>query len=580
MGRGVHALCLLAALGLSGCEEPQGTVEARALPVADLLLTGGKVLSLDDEIGTVDSLAIADGKILAVGSSGEMSGHRGPNTKVIELKGRTVIPGFIEGHAHFVGLGEAAQSLDLSEAQNWEEVVTMVAAVAKKTKPGDWIVGLGWHQEKWSTVPDDAVKGFPVHTKLSEATPAHPVLLYHASGHACLSNGLALEKAGVDRETEDLPGGEIVRNKEGEPTGILIERAMGFVSGEQFAAEARRPAAEARAELREQILEADRICRSKGVTSFQDAGTSFETIDLFREMLHAGEIKTRLYVMVQAASPRIERRLESYRMVGGLENRLTVRAIKIILDGALGSRGAWLLEPYRDDSSTTGLRTWSADEFEKTIGLAKEHGFQLCVHAIGDRANREVLDVFEASFDDLEELRASRWRIEHAQHLHPDDIPRFGHLGVIASMQGIHCTSDAPFVVPRLGDERSRSGAYAWRSLIDSGALVINGTDAPVEEVDPIACYHASVTRKSSDGSLFFPEQAMSRMEALRSYTVNAAWAAFEEETKGTLTPGKLADLVVLSKDITSIAADRILEAQVDYTIIGGEVVYDGKGTE
>lgn len=575
MGR--IAIGLLVALMLASCGEREQEVNARALLVADLLLTGGKIITLNEGEGNQEALAIVDGKILAVGSVKEMEGHRGPNTKVIPLDGRTVVPGFIEGHAHFVGIGESAQSLDLSKAQNWEAVVALVEAAAKKAKPGAWIVGRGWHQEKWTAAPADAVKGFPVHADFSKVTPDNPAYLLHASGHACLANERALEAVGLNVEREDPPGGEIMRGEDGEPTGILLERAIGYVTEEQQVAEARRPVAVVEAELRDQILEADRICRSKGITSFQDAGTSFKTIDLFREMLEAGQIKTRLYVMVGSFNPRLRHRLSDYRTVGEFDQRLTVRAMKVILDGALGSRGAWLLEPYDDDPSTTGLQMWSEDEFAESVALAKEHGYQLCVHAIGDRANREVLDVFESSFASSEELRESRWRIEHAQHLHPDDIPRFGELGVIASMQGIHCTSDAPFVVARLGQERSRVGAYAWRALLDSGALVINGTDAPVEDVDPIPSYYASVTRKLSDGTQFFPEQAMTRLEALKSYTVNAAEAAFEEDIKGTLTPGKLADVVVLSKDITSIPEEEILEARVDYTIIGGEIVYRKK---
>jgi predicted amidohydrolase YtcJ len=330
--------------------------------------------------------------------------------------------------------------------------------------------------------------------------------------------------------------------------------------------------------LRFAIKLADEECVSKGITSFQDAGSALETIDIFHDMAVKGELRTRLYVMISEPNARLARRLPEYRMIGVGDNHLTVRSIKCSIDGALGSRGAWLLEPYSDDPSSRGLATLDVDYLKETARLAAQHDFQLCIHAIGDRANREVLDLYEGAFGTREHLARRRWRIEHAQHLHPDDIPRFGELGVIASMQGIHCTSDAPWVVPRLGEERSREGAYVWRSLIDSGALVSNGTDAPVEDVDPIASYYASVTRRPAQGEAFNPEQAMSRIEALKSYTINAATAAFEENLKGTLTPRKLADLVVLSQDITSVPAGEILATEILFTIIGGEIAYQRGG--
>ncbi len=256
------------------------------------------------------------------------------------------------------------------------------------------------------------------------------------------------------------------------------------------------------------------------------------------------------------------------------KGHLTVRAIKRSIDGALGSRGAWLLEPYSDKPDSTGLNTTSVDDITKTAELALKHGYQLCVHAIGDRANRETLNIFEAAFKANPDKKDLRWRVEHAQHLNPSDIPRFGALGVIASMQGIHCTSDAPYVLARLGAQRAEEGAYVWQKLMKSGAVIANGTDAPVEDVDPIPSFHASVSRKLKDGSVFYGDERMSRMEALKSYTINGAFAAFEEGSKGSLTAGKYADIVVLSKDIMTIPEDEIPSAQVMYTIVGGKVRY------
>ena len=312
------------------------------------------------------------------------------------------------------------------------------------------------------------------------------------------------------------------------------------------------------------------------MTSFQDAGSSFDDVDLFREMAEKGELLVRLWVMIREPNERMAPRLAETRMIDFGDHHLTVRAVKRSLDGALGSHGAWLLAPFADLASSSGLNTLPLDDLQRTAALALEHDYQLCVHAIGDRANREVLDLYENLWSERElDGAALRWRIEHAQHLHPDDIGRFAELGVVASMQGVHCTSDAPWVLARLGEERAASGAYMWRDLLDSGALVTNGSDAPVENLDPIASFHATVSRRLTDGSVFFPDQRMTRLEALRSYTLSAAEAAFEEEHKGSLSVGKLADIVVLTKDILDCPEDQIRKSKVRYTFVGGALRYD-----
>jgi len=314
------------------------------------------------------------------------------------------------------------------------------------------------------------------------------------------------------------------------------------------------------------------------VTSFHDAGSDYATIERMRELAEAGRLGVRLWVMLSEDNAILEETIDDHRMIGAADDHLTVRAIKRSVDGALGSHSAWLLEPYRDLPDTAGLNSTPLEELADTARIAAEHDFQLCVHAIGDRGNREVLDLYERVFENLPQQRDSRWRIEHAQHLDPSDVPRFAELGVIASMQGVHCTSDGPWVPLRLGDERAESGAYLWRELIESGAVVINGTDAPVEDVDPIANFYASVTRLMPSGEAFYPDQRMTRIEALESYTRNAAFAAFEEDLKGTLTPGKLADVVVLSRDILAVPEAQIPEAEVLYTIVGGELLYARDG--
>ena len=541
----------------------------------DLVLHSGKVVTVDKRYGTVRALAARGGRILAVGTNEEIRKLIGDDTKVINLRGRTAIPGFIEGHGHFTGVGNATMILDLSKVDSWDQVVDIVAEAAKRAAPGEWILGRGWHQEKWSRQPAGSVKGFPPHDSISAATPNNPVALTHASGHASFYNQKAMQLAGVDSNTKSPSGGEIVKNAKGEPIGVFSETAAGLVSRARSSSGLRSSPESRRKKLRRQIGLAVEECLSKGVTSFQDAGSSFATIDMYRELAERGELGVRLWVMIRAGNRDLERNLPNYRMINAGDHFLTVRAVKRSIDGALGSRGAWLLQPYSDEPQSSGLETASVASVTRMAELGVRHGFQVCVHAIGDRANREVLDIYEKVWANRNRGPALRWRVEHVQHLHPDDIPRFAQMGVIASMQGVHCTSDAPYVKPRLGEQRAEEGAYVWQKLLQSGAVVTNGTDAPVEDVDPLASYYASVTRKGKDGVAFYPDQAMSRMEALYSYTMACAYAAFEEDSKGSLTPGKLADIVILSKDILTVPEAEILDTQVLYTIVGGKVVYD-----
>jgi predicted amidohydrolase YtcJ len=317
---------------------------------------------------------------------------------------------------------------------------------------------------------------------------------------------------------------------------------------------------------------------SKGITSFHDAGASFETIDLYRELAEQGNLPVRLYIMVRyETNETMEEKLPAYRMVGRYKGFVTVLSIKRQIDGALGPHGAWMLDPYEDLAESTGLMLEPVDDIKRTAEMAVRLGYQVNTHAIGDRANRETLDIYEEAFKSISNGPELRWRIEHAQHVHPDDVARFAELGVIAAMQGIHCTSDGPWVLKRLGEERAKSGAYLWRDFINAGVVVTNGTDVPVEDADPIASYHASVTRKMANGELFFPEQKMTREEALKSYTLANAYAAFEDQVKGSIAPGKYADITVLSRDILTVPDDEILEAEVVYTILGGKVKYRGE---
>jgi predicted amidohydrolase YtcJ len=541
-------------------------------PAADLVLTNGRIVTVFDAMPEVQALAVRADRIVGTGTSADIRRFVGPATRVVDLQGQLAIPGFIEGHGHFTGVGAAELQLKLMQATSWEEIVSMVAAAVKGAKPGQWIYGRGWHQEKWTTRPNPAVEGFPTRASLDAVSPDNPVILTHASGHASFANSKALQLSGISRTTPDPPGGDLVRDASGAPTGLLRERASGLIRagiGEPAATPEERVARSRR------ILElASREVVSKGITTFHDAGSSFADVDLMKTMVDEEKIGVRLWVVIRENNAALAKNLSRYRMVDYGRGHLTVRAIKHSIDGALGSRGAWLLEPYADKPDSSGLNTTPVDVIAATAALALEHGYQLCVHAIGDRANRETLDIFERAFKAHPARRDLRWRVEHAQHLSRSDIPRFGQLGVIASMQGVHCTSDAPYVPDRLGPTRAEEGAYVWQKLMKSGAVVINGTDAPVEDVDPIASYYATVSRKTAGGRVFFPDQRMSRMEALKSYTLDAAFAGFDEATRGSLEVGKYADVAVLSKDILSVPEDEIPSAQVTYTIVGGKILY------
>jgi predicted amidohydrolase YtcJ len=558
------------------------TVQARAqrggtaqAPPADLVLTNGRIVTVDEGRPEAEAIAISKDRIQALGTAAEIKAMIGPGTQVIDLQGQLAIPGFIESHGHFAGVGGAQLELNLMNVESWDKIVAMVAEAVSRAKPGQWIYGRGWHQEKWTSRPTPNVEGFPTHASLDKVSPNNPVLLVHASGHAAFANGKAMELSGIRRPTESPAGGEILRDGNNDATGLLRERAQGLI---KRGAGAPPPTPEETAARDRQVLElASQEALSKGITTFEDAGSTLATIDRMKELVDAGKMGVRLWVMVRQDNEIIAPKLAQYKMIGYGDGHLTVRAIKKAIDGALGPRGAWLLAPYSDKPESSGLETTKIAEIDETARLAMANGFQLCVHAIGDRANRETLNIFERAFKANPTKKDLRWRVEHAQHISAPDIPRFGRMGVIASMQGIHCTSDAPYVLQRLGRACAQEGAYVWQKLMKTGAIVANGTDAPVEDVDPIPSYYASVSRKLKDGTVFFPDQRMSRMEALKSYTINGAYAAFEEGNRGSLKVGKYADITVLSKDILKVPEDEIPTAKVVYTIVGGKVLYKGK---
>jgi predicted amidohydrolase YtcJ len=541
---------------------------------ADIVLLNGNIITMDDNQPKAQALAISGDRLQSVGDDAQIRPFIGIGTQVIDLKGKTVVPGLIDAHAHFMSLGYSRMKLDLMSVENWTAIVAMVEEETKRKLPGEWITGRGWHQDKWDETPEPNINGLPLHHELTGVSPDNPVILQHASGHMCIANARAMEIAGINDEIPDPDGGTIFKDTDGRLAGVFLENAMDTLYAAMNSVLEERTPEEIDAEKRRAIKLASEECLSKGLTGFHDAGASFETIELFKKVADEGKLGLRLWVMISEDNDSLTERLDDYKIIGYADNYLTVRAIKRVFDGALGSRGAWLLEPYTDEPQSTGLNTETIEYMKATADIAAKHGFQLCTHAIGDLANRETLNIYERANPTAARKSHLRWRVEHAQHLHPDDIFRFGELGVIASMQGIHCTSDGPWVIKRLGEKRVEEGAYVWQKLMKAGAIICNGTDAPVEDVDPIASFYASVSRKLPDGSLFYPDQRMSREEALRSYTINAAHAAFEEDIKGSLTEGKLADITILSQDILTVPEDEIMNTEVIYTIVGGKITY------
>jgi len=543
-------------------------------PTADLVLINGNIITVDNQNSSVEALAVSADTIMLVGNNDEINNLVSDSTKIIDLKGKTAIPGFIDSHAHLIGTGKAQINLNLRNAKNWDEVVLLVAQAAEKARKGEWIIGRGWHQEKWNPSPIENVNGYPLHNRLSNATPENPVMLSHASGHAIFANLLAMQQANISKKTLDPRGGKIIRDNDNESIGVFMEEAEKLISSAYDRYLQNKSNEELSNDKKKAIKLAIDECLKKGITSLHDAGASFDDIKVIKEMVENNEIKIRLYEMLLEDYKSLKDSIRAYQTVGYGNNHLTVQAIKLYMDGALGSRGAWLLSAYNDSPEQTGLNVTPISEIKNVAKLAAENDFQICTHAIGDKANRVTLNIYEDIFETYTQRDNYRWRIEHAQHLSKRDIPRFAELGVIASMQSIHCTSDAPFVEKRLGQGRAQIGAYVWRSLLENNAIICNGTDSPVENINPITNFYSAVTRKTIDGT-FYPDQKLNRLEALKTLTINGAYAAFEEDIKGSLEVGKLADITVLSKDILSIPDNDILSTEVMYTIVGGKILYE-----
>ncbi len=539
-----------------------------------MIIYNGEVYTLDAKTPNCQAIAIKDGKILAIGDDVSIKKLRGSSTEMIDAKGQFVMPGFIEGHGHYAGLGYSLINLNFLKSRSWEDIVQLVGQRAKEVKAGEWIIGRGWHQEKWDSIPSRHIHNYPFHQSLSNVSADNPVVLYHASGHSLYANKKAMDLVGITRESASPVGGEIVRDAMGDAIGVFEERAMTPFREKYKEYQASLNQKSLDSIWHSAILKAEYECLRKGITSFQDAGSRYEELTKYEKLAQDHKLKVRLWVMARHSAEELEGKIGSYKKINVGDHFYTCNAIKSEVDGALGAFGAWLLKPYDDKPGFVGQNTTDIYDVKKIADIASKNEMQFCVHAIGDRANRVVLDIYEGVLSSSTK-KDHRWRIEHAQHLDPADIPRFSKNKIIASMQGIHCTSDAPFVQKRLGKERAKIGAYAWRSLLDNGVIIANGTDAPVEDVDPLLSFYASVTRKRADtGFEFYTEQAMTRAEAIYSYTLGNAFAAFEDTFKGSLSIGKVADIVILDKNLMTCKDDEILKTKVKMTITNGVIHY------
>lgn len=531
---------------------------------ADLIVTNAIIYTADSANPLAEALAVSADRIVFVGSAAGASVLAGPSTTAIDAGGRAVYPGFIDAHAHLRNLSLILATLDLRGVPSYDSVVALVAAQAARTPRGNWIRGRGWDQNLWGTA-------FPTNALLSRATPNNPVYLRRVDGHAALVNQAALRLAGISRTTPDPPGGRIVRDASGEPTGLLIDQAF-------MLAEAAIPPDDA-AQMQAMTLPAIAEANRYGLTGIHDAGIGPNELAAYEALSRAGKFNLRSYAMIQGGSDTsafLAQQLALGPRLALYGGHLWLRSIKIEFDGAMGSRGAALLEPYTDDPGNVGLFRIPPEQVELIALRALQSGFQMCTHAIGDRANRVALDIYASALRQVPTTN-HRFRIEHAQLLTPEDIPRFAELGITPSMQGSHQTSDMSWVGNRIGPARVE-WAYVWRSLRNTGVIIPNGSDAPVESINPLVSFHSFITRQDADNSPpggWFPEQRLGREEALLGMTRWPAYASFMENEVGSLSVGKYADFVILDQDIMTVPVERVLATRVLRTVLGGKTVFE-----
>jgi len=535
---------------------------------ADIVFKNGNVYTANDKSAKAQAIAVKGDKIIFVGTNEAAQKFVGTNTRVIDLKGNTVLPGFTDAHQHLSGVGQREMTLNLEGTTSLQDLLAKVKARVDQAQPGQWITGRGWIETHWEP------SVFPTRWDLDTVSPNNPVILGRADGHGAVANSAALKLGGVDKSTPNPFGGEISKDKNsGEPNGMLLDSAQGMVR--------RRVPPTTRADEERAVELGVKRDIELGWTQIQDAGGSFADVDIFKKLYAAGTIKLRIYKAVYGPGPNASRLMNEGPTIGAFGNRLTVRTIKVVSDGALGSRGAALLGPYSDAPATSGFLTVKVEELRPMLVEALRKGIQVETHAIGDKANRFILDEYETALKAVpaseRKVAEPRWRVEHAQIVNPADIPRFAKLGIIPSMQPSHAIGDLFFAPSRLGIERL-AGAYAWESFIKSGVVVPGGSDAPVERGEPMIEFYAAVARKDQkgfSGEGWHPEEAVTREQALKMFTIWPAYAAFEEKLRGTIEVGKLADFTILSADIMTIPAPEILKTRNVMTVINGEVVYE-----
>jgi predicted amidohydrolase YtcJ len=540
------------------------------VPPSDLVFKNGNIHTVNDRQPKAEAVAVKGDRIVFVGSNSDAQKYIGKNTRVIDLKGETVVPGMTDAHHHLEGVGFREMTLNLEGVNSLEEFLAKVKARVDQTRPGEWVTGRGWIETFWRPPV------FPTRWELDKISPVNPVVLTRADGHGVVVNSAALKIAGIDKSTPSPFGGEISKDKQsGEPNGMLLDAAQGLV---------RRyiPGTTAADESRAIVLGVNRDV-SLGWTQVQDPGGSYEEIDLFKKLYAAGQIKLRIYKAVSAPGAEAQRLFHDGPIIGAYGHRLTVRTIKLYADGSLGSRSAALLAPYSDKPDTSGFLTIKEETLQPILQEALRTGIQVQTHAIGDLGNRFIIDEYEKAMKAVPKvewkIKEPRWRVEHSQIVNPVDIPRFARLGVIPSMQASHAIGDLHFAPARLGIERL-AGAYAWQSFIKSGSIIPGGSDAPVERGEPMIEFYAAVARKDLkgfSGEGWHPEEALTRAQAIKMFTIWAAYAAFEEELRGSIEIGKLADFTVFSADIMKIPEAEILKTRCLMTVIGGEIVYESK---
>jgi predicted amidohydrolase YtcJ len=533
---------------------------------ADLVFRNGKVYTGNEKQPTADAVAIKGTRVVYVGKNDGALKLTGPNTKVVDLKGAAVFPGFTDAHMHLSGVGEREMTLNLEGTKSLEEFLTRVQARVAQAKPGAWVTGRGWIETFWKPPV------FPTRQDLDRIAPNNPVVLERADGHASVANSAALKLANITRDTKPPAGGAINKDPAGEPTGMLIDRAQGLVE--------RLPPPATEDEKDQQILKGVEREMALGWTQIQDAHGTWNDVERLRRLYRDGKIKIRIYKNITGPSADANKLIEQGPVLGEFGGRLTVRNIKVVMDGALGSRGAALLAPYTDDAKTVGLITTDTVALKPMLAAALKAGIQVSTHSIGDRGNRLTLDFYERALNEVppeqRKIKEPRWRDEHSQIVNPADIPRFAKLGIIASMQPSHAIGDLYFAPARLGMDRLK-GAYAWETFIKLGVPVPGGSDAPVERGEPMIEFYAAVARKDLSGRSgegWHPEEKVTRQQALKMFTIWPAFAAFEENQRGSLEVGKLADLTILSQDIMRVPEAEILKTKNLMTVVNGEIVY------